>query len=72
MSREVLQSAKTELLQLPSLEPLGEGDRTSAPDSAKKRNADPYGGHRQHRFESELPQLLSTVKQGKDKHVYRN
>ena len=72
MFREVLQSPKTELLQIVSGEPLDEGDRTSATELVKKRNADPYGGHRQHLFESELTQLLNTVKQGKGKHAYRN
>jgi type 1 fimbriae regulatory protein FimB/type 1 fimbriae regulatory protein FimE len=72
MSTEVLQSPKTELLQIVAEELLDEGDRTSAPELAKKRKADPYGGHRQHLFESELTQLLNMVKQGKGKHAYRN
>ena len=72
MSSEVLQSPKTELLQIVSEELLDEGDRTLAPELAKKRKADPYGGHRQHLFESELTHLLNTVKQGKGKHAYRN
>jgi type 1 fimbriae regulatory protein FimB/type 1 fimbriae regulatory protein FimE len=72
MPREALQSPKTELLQIASQELADEGDRTSAPDPAKKRKADPYGGHRQHLFESELTQLLNKVKQDKGKHAYRN
>ncbi len=72
MSSEVLQSPKTELLQIVSEGLLDEGDRTSALEPVKKRKADPYGGHRQHLFESELTQLLSTVKQSKGKHAYRN
>jgi integrase len=72
MSSEVLQSPKTEFLQIVSGELPDEGDRTSAPEPAKRRKADPYGGHRQHLFESELTQLLNTVKQGKGKHAYRN
>lgn len=62
MYREVLQSPKTKLLQILFGELPDEGDRTSAPELAKKRKAYPYGGHCQPLFESELTQLLNTVK----------